>query len=91
MKPSEFKDMMKQLKEHRRELQESINAIKEYKRQQKTLYRSYYRKQEDLDRFIAHFREQFEDEFFMECVDMLPEIDTSEIFYKKTKLNYTNN
>ena len=72
----------------RKEVQDAVNAIKEHKRKQKLLYRTYYSKQQALSRCKQYMHENYENEFFMECVDMLPEVDVSDIFYDRKKLKY---
>ena len=64
---------------------EAVKLIKDHKKKQRALYRSYYQLKEDLDAWIDEFKEQDDDYAILK---MYCEIDDQDIFYeKKRKLN----
>ena len=73
--------ILTQLKDQKNAVQHSINNIREFKKQQKALYRSYYVTKDALDATIAKTIDNPNHEIYKSFGD----IDVQEIFYEKKK------
>ena len=76
-------DAINDVENKRRRLKEAIEAIREHKRKNKALYRAYYLADEDLRSEVAKHKE---DKLTYDCVKHFQEVDTSDIFYKTSKM-----
>lgn len=69
-------------KKLRLETAAAVEAIKDYKRGLKALYRDFYMKRKQMDDFVR----LIDDPVAKELIDCVPELDTSEIFYAEYKM-----
>ena len=75
------KDVMETLKGKKEAVQRSIDAIKDFKKQQKELYRMYYTTKDDMDQELEKYKTDPQFELYQGFCD----IDVSDIFYEKRK------
>ena len=78
---SEDLQLIEDVKEHHADVISAIGAIKNFKKNQRTLYRSYYLAAERLAKAVQECKDRPDDGFTYSLIKHLEEPDTSDIFY----------
>lgn len=72
-----------EFKKLRLETAAAIEAIKDYKKGLKALYRDFYMKRKAMDDFVR----SVDDKVAQELIECVPELDVSDIFYGEYKMS----